>query len=332
MGYQRDLRRSKKKAGVNVEIIWCSQPTFLFGKTFHGYFQLPIHVIKKAKNFDIIHASQPQFTTAFRFIRKVKKVVTFFDLIPVLHAKDRGHSLPVRYFNFLIFLSWIYTSRYADTIVAISSLTKQELLKFGISEERIRVINLWVREGIRRVSVRKDKTILGYLGAITHRKDVKYIVEAFGSYQKYDPNSELWLCGKGDQYYIDEVRELADKLGIADKVKFKGFIPEEDVPKIYSMFDVFLFGTRSEGFGLTILEAQKCLTPVIIRAEASIPEEVKKFCLKATSPEDMAEKAYALVKNKKLREAVVRNGAKYAKKFTLDTAIRKLINVYEELL
>ena len=330
--YTKGLYDGLRKEGINVEVIWSPQPTFVGGQTLHHSFLLPSHILKVAKKFDIIHATQLGFTVIFPFLRGIGRVVTIHDLIPLLYPEEFSHSIPSKCINLSAFFFWLSTSKCAEKIIADSSQTKSDIVRFGYPKEKIEVVNLWIRPTIRRVKVKKNKTVLGYLGAVTYRKDVKYIIKAFHEFQKYDKNAALWICGSGsDPRYVEEVKGLTIELGIAKKVIFMESLPEEEISKIYSSFDVFVSGTRSEGFGLIILEAQKCGVPVIVREEARIPEEVKRYCIQAKSPKDMAEKAFNIIKNEKFRQKQVKLGMGYAAKFNLQKAIKKTINVYEEL-
>ncbi|MEM2619467.1 MAG: glycosyltransferase [Candidatus Hadarchaeales archaeon] len=330
--YTRGLYEGLKERGIDVEIIWKEQPKFPGAQTLHTFFLLPAHVLKRAAKFDIVHAIQPSFSVVFPLLRGVRKVVTIHDLIPLFHPQEFTSPAVSKLINFSAFSLWSLSSSLADLVIANSELTKSDVVRLGIPENKVKVINLWVRPTIRRVEVHKSrKTVLGYVGAITYRKDVKYIVKAFNEFQKHERNSELWLCGScSDRWYVEEVKQLISELGLEKKVKIVEAFPEEEISKIYSSLSVFISGTRFEGFGLPILEAQKCGVPVIIREEAIISHEVRKYCFLASSPKDMAEKALEIIDGR-FKEKI-ELAMEHAASFTLERAVSQLIKLYEEIL
>jgi len=98
-----------------------------------------------------------------------------------------------------------------------------------------------------------------------------------------DKNIKFNIYGDKEYWY-----ENFDKYAPAN-VKFMGFAPEEKIVEIYDSFDVFVFPSLYEGFGLPILEAQARGLPVIIYKYGKIPKEVRKYCFEAESPEHMAQ-------------------------------------------
>ena len=336
--YTQKLYESLKDEGIDVEIIWKDEISLPIKVTFHSFFNLPFTVLKNSKKFDIIHSTWVGHSVAFPMISK-PKLTTIYDLILIYGTRWTSSRPHLRLFNFSIFKSYLSFVKSSDLLLAISSQTKNELIRYGFSEDNIRVTPLGVDKRFKPRKLKKDRFIVGYLGALTYRKGIEYVIESFALFKKLavgkdDPitESELWLCGKeGGDYPSGYLSELAKKLGIEEYVKFKGFIPEEKIVETYNRFDVFVFGTHYEGFGLMILEAQRCGIPVIVRDSAKIPKEVSEYCLKAISPQDMATKIHNLVANKNLRKKLVKEGIKYSSKFTWERTAKETLKVYEEL-
>ena len=109
--------------------------------------------------------------------------------------------------------------------------------------------------------------------------------------------------------------KLADDLNIRKDVEFLSSVPEKDLVDVYNSFDAYVVPSEWEGFGLPILEAQRCRIPVVIRADAHIPEEVGRHCLKATSARHMADILYEILEDDTLRGRVARTGLEYSKRF-----------------
>jgi glycosyltransferase involved in cell wall biosynthesis len=143
--------------------------------------------------------------------------------------------------------------------------------------------------------------------------------------------TKLVLCGRRTLEYSALV-QLAKDLDIDGDVEFRGFVGGESLRTAYNSFDVFVLPSEWEGFGFPILEAQRCGVPVIIREHAHIPQEVSKYCLKASSEEDMADKISEVLANAALREAVIEQGLEYSKQFTWERTVQETLKVYEEAL
>ncbi len=100
--------------------------------------------------------------------------------------------------------------------------------------------------------------------------------------------------------------------------------------RAYNSFDVFVLPSEWEGFGLPILEAQRCGVPVIVREDAHIPAEVSKCCLKASSEEDMADKIYELLTDADLRQSMTEQGLEYTQQFAWERTAHETLKVYEQ--
>jgi glycosyltransferase involved in cell wall biosynthesis len=329
--YTRDLYQGLLKEGIDVRLIWTKIPQLLLGQTLHHVLVLPRHILRVANKFDILHATQPGFTLCFPLITGPSKIVTFYDLFPILRPQDFSSSFKTKIVNFAWFSIWLKTSKNCDRIIAISSQTKTDLLKVGIPEQKISVVNLWVRPTLHKKCVSKNKTLLGYVGAISHRKDVKFLVRAFSEFVRIYPNSELWLCGScSDPLYKRGVEKLVNELGLTKKVRFREFLSDEELSEVYSSLDCFMSGTLCEGFGMPILEAKRFGVPVVVRKEAIIPSEVKKYCLEADTPKTMAEKAAEAIEGK--TKKIVARALAQASKFTLEEAVRQTVDIYRNCL
>ncbi len=101
-------------------------------------------------------------------------------------------------------------------------------------------------------------------------------------------NEKLVIAGsKG--WLSDEIYKLPKKLGIEDRVKFLGYVPEKELPSLYSGAIALVFPSLFEGFGLPILEAQACGCPVLTSSISSMPEVAGKAAIyvNPTSIEDI---------------------------------------------
>jgi glycosyltransferase involved in cell wall biosynthesis len=153
----------------------------------------------------------------------------------------------------------------------VSEHVKKEVIRiFGIDEDRVKVIKSGIRGDLEPLP-KKDKVFrVGYLAQLDRRKRVDLLIKAF----KKSDLDELVIGGKGLDEGILKILAGGDK-----RIKFLGFIPDEELVNFYNSLDVFIFPTAIEGFGLPIVEAMACGKPVIVLDDAIIPWEVKRRCI-----------------------------------------------------
>lgn len=114
-------------------------------------------------------------------------------------------------------------------------------------------------------------------------------------------------------------------------MNYRGFIPEESIVETYNSLDILILTSDWEGFGMPILEAQSCGIPVIITEEARISEEVSRYCVKAKTPEDIADKIYEITQNSNLKKQIVDKGIDYARHFSWEKTIDATLKLYQEM-
>ena len=328
--YCQERLTGLRERGVEAEPLCMKAPRMPLGEAFNHAFRLPRHVLGAASNFDVLHATSPAAGFAFPFTRK-PKVVTFHDLISML-CKPNDNALHIRVLGPIIFR---IIANYGDKIIADSSQTKQELVAhLGIDAGKIIVVNLGVDRRFRPMAKpQRSHHVIGSLGPLVSRKRIDYTLRAFGLLIQDYPklNTRLLICGKGTPEH-GKLAKLAATLDLADQLEFTGWIPQERLVETYNSFDVFVLSSEWEGFGLPILEAQRCGVPVIIREDAHIPQEVSKCCLKANSEQDMADKIYELLTNQELRQTMIDHGLEHSRPFTWEKTVRETLKVYEELM
>jgi alpha-1,3-rhamnosyl/mannosyltransferase len=116
-----------------------------------------------------------------------------------------------------------------------------------------------------------------------------------------------------------------------DRIKFRGFAPEEKKASIYSSFDVLLFPSLYEGFCSEIFEAQALGIPVVLYKKSKIPKETRKYCFEAEDEAHMAQIMDDLMKNG-YSESRRKSAAEYARSFTWEKCARETLKAYREIL
>lgn len=123
---------------------------------------------------------------------------------------------------------------------------------------------------------------------------------------------------------------LVGKHGWGEKTKTLGFIPDVDLPAIYSAATVFAFPSLYEGFGFPVLEAMACGTPVVTSNISSLPEVAGEAGV-LVDPTDIGAISKGLQKALKNREQLVSLGKKQASLFTWEKAAKQTMEVYEKI-
>jgi glycosyltransferase involved in cell wall biosynthesis len=154
--------------------------------------------------------------------------------------------------------------RAADVpVFVVSPSTKQEVMEKGIRERNIRLVpNCVDHARYRKTGVpRSAEALIGYFGRLKKYKSVDHLLDAFVLVRKTVPGVSLVIIGDGD--YRPVLEERAKRLGIGDAVHFTGYV-DESVKVDWLNKVWFLVNTSAkEGWGLTVIEANACGTPVI---------------------------------------------------------------------
>jgi glycosyltransferase involved in cell wall biosynthesis len=173
------------------------------------------------------------------------------------------------------------------------------------------------------------------VGSIQPRKNLPRLVRAYASLQsRYSGKKfpKLVLAGKCAWLY-DETLHALQETGIKDSVILTGYVPESDLPALYSGCSVFVYPSFFEGFGLPPLEAMKCGAPVIVGNRTSLPEVVGDAALQV-DPFDEAQIASALeqiVNDQTLRDKLRVKGWARAEMFDWRKTARRTLQIYEEV-
>ncbi|MCI0503520.1 glycosyltransferase family 4 protein [Candidatus Micrarchaeota archaeon] len=323
--YTHNLMKALENQGVGVKTIFCEPKGASPRKSAFDFFlNIPFKVLFRKPATDLYHFAVPQAGLTiplFKRLRNRKIVTTIYDLHPVVF-KSHHKAFP------LIGKAIETACRSSDRLIAISSLTKKDIMEhYGIKEDRIIVTPLGV--DLRFKPKRKKNSIftVGYLGGFAGNKNVPLLLKAYSLFRKKQKaESRLVLYGKGAQY--DECVKLASSLELKN-VEFRGFADDSELVDIYNSFDVFVFPSFAEGFGLPIIEAQKCMTPVITLDGARVPDEVTRYCLKGKDETQLAE---MIAKVQEEGFEFTQEHKKHLDIFTWEKCAEETIKAYKEAL
>ena len=161
---------------------------------------------------------------------------------------------------------WLYQRRavaWADYLHATAESEKDNLLKLGYNAKVAVIANGIEVENISlKPSWRRTGKIL-FLSRVHVKKGINFLIEAVAMLKDQMQGYEVWIAGEGDPVYIDELKSLAERLGVDEQARFLGGVYGEDKWRLFRKADVFVLPTHSENFGIVVAEALACGTPVI---------------------------------------------------------------------
>ncbi len=233
----------------------------------------------------------------------------------------------------------------ASCVVAISHTTRNDLIELmNVSPQKIKVIYNGVNPFFRiiddinfleQVSQKYclPKKFLLFVGLFSPRKNIAGILRAFSILKnKYQIPHQLVMVGEKGWLYQDDLK-LVHSLDLEKKVFFTGYVEDEDLPAVYNLADAFIFPSLYEGFGLPVLEAMACGTPVVTSNISALPEVVGPagILVNPHNHEEIASGVYRLLSDRKLSSELVKAGLERSRQFTWENAAREMLMVFREL-
>ena len=267
-----------------------------------------------------------------------RSVVTVHDL-GYLYYPEAHRLLDRAYLD----LSTRYNARAAAHLIADSSATKRDLIeRYGTEPDKITVIYPGYDKATFR-PVRDDEAIeavkAGYdiagdyilfVGTLQPRKNLTRLIEA---YWKLEARSwKLVIAGKKGWLY-QEIFRRVEELGLEGKVVFTDYVPEGDLPALLSGARLFVFPSLYEGFGMPVLEAMACGTPVVCSNTSSLPEVAGDAAL-LVDPLEVEELAAAMERvlaDEELRAGLIERGFEQVRKFSWEKCARETLDVLESI-
>jgi glycosyltransferase involved in cell wall biosynthesis len=281
------------------------------------------------KEYDVIHALDPLVGAVLPFINN-KTVVTFHDLIPLTMPGKWKHETAIQAYFWLMYKM----AAACRHIIADSTQTAAELVRIlKVTSNKISVVNLGVDEKFNvRKRIATNMPIIGFFGNYCYRKRVDIAVEVYKKLRAKGINCDLILAGGkiAEPSKIQfEPKTLAANL---DNVTYLDYIPEIGIVDLYQSFDILLYPSENEGFGLHILEAQRCGVPVLIMKNAYIPAEVKEAAVKCDSVDDMVNQVNDLVTKQEYYHLISNSGIEYSKSFTWENTVQQTLAAYAKIM
>ncbi len=233
----------------------------------------------------------------------------------------------------------------AAQVLCVSGSVRDEVRRaFGVPDDRLSVVHNGVGahfvrtpadEARRTVRDRFgiDYPYVLFVGKLQARKNVRRLVEAFAIYRRETGSpARLLLAGKANQTG-DGLDDVIARLGLRDHVVQAGYFRQADLPLLYSAARQFAFPSLFEGFGIPVIEAMACGTPVVTSTVTSLPEVAgdAAVLVDPTSVEAIAEGMVRIERSPALRDDLIARGLARARHFTWAQCARATLDAYERL-
>jgi glycosyltransferase involved in cell wall biosynthesis len=344
--YTTELAASLAGQGLAINCLWAGTcPPEMTGSSLPGSRLLPglltlgqVEIARLARrlNLDLVHdptGAMPLLLT------QRPRVVTIHDVIPYIYPQTSTRL------DWLIYHLWLPLAvRQATLIMTDSQQSKEDIMAhLPVQAERIGVVPLAADRRFRplnRVEVRPISQKYGvtgpyilYVGALGSRKNLPRLLEAYARLRQWSARWKLVIAG-GRKWKFSPIFEAVERLGLEAQVHFTGYVADEDLPALYNGADLFVFPSLYEGFGLPVLEAMACGTPVVTSNTSSLPEVTGEAAL-LVDPYDVAAISTAMrrvLTDPELARGLRERGLARAAQFSWERTARETVAVYERVL
>jgi glycosyltransferase involved in cell wall biosynthesis len=271
------------------------------------------------------------------------RVLTVHDLA-FIHYPEASMPGLHRYLNTVVPRS----VRRADHILADSQHTAQDLHEiWQVEETQISVVQGAVDHTFfqpvvdeqKRRHVRKkynigDQPFILGLSKLQPRKNFARLIRAFHLARQEAKIPHRLVIGGSRGWLFDDIFATVQELGLAEEVRFSGFVDDADLPALYSAADFFAYPSLYEGFGLPILEALACDTPVLTGNNSCLPEAggPGAIYVDVKSVEAIASGLLCLATDTALRARLRQAGRAHAATFTWKRSAQQLLSAYRTVL
>lgn len=362
------LKQGLEKLGHEVYVVTVNDESFSY-KEEDGILKIPsfpiglmnfrqtgiypikaFNIIKKWK-LDIIH-SHTEFSIG-TFARLISKQLN----IPLVHTyhtmyEEYIYYITKGYFNsaskkLVEYLTLFLCDKTIDELIVPTEKTKElfkdkykvkrdvYVIPSGIDTTRFYKENIDKNEIInlkKDLGLKKTDFIVLYVGRIAKEKSIDFLINNFNSVLNRIPKAKMIIVGDGPD--IKDLIDLTRKKGLENKIIFTGKAPWTDVPKYYSLCDLFVTASKTETQGLTVMEAMGASKPVVAIRDESFELMItdKKDGLFFDDEKSYVDMIYEVYKNKKLRDEISFNARLTADKYSPYNYAKNVLKVYEKVI
>ncbi|MCL5074915.1 MAG: glycosyltransferase family 4 protein [Chloroflexi bacterium] len=297
--------------------------------------QATLPLVLRRERADLFHS--PYYIRPY--LLPCPAIVTVCDLIPYRYPD----CFPSALTRFLFHLAMRLNVATAKEIVAISSATQHDLYRYlgvkpeklavvpvGVDSHRYRPLERAVLQAVRQ-RYRLPAHFILYVGTNKPHKNLIRLIKAFALVYT-DIEHVLVIAGWWEEW-TSHLGEVLAHQDLEERVRLLGQVPEDDLPALYNLADLFVFPSLYEGFGLPPLESMACGTPVVCSNTSSLPEVVGQAAI-TVDPYDVTQLSEAMVRvlqDNRLRDDLSAKGLRRAGQFSWTEIAQQIVSIYERI-
>ena len=276
-------------------------------------------------------------------LTSVPIIVTLHDVI-FLEAIETGGTAYQNFGNLYRRFIVPRLTRKSKAIITVSHFEKNNILQYiPVPADKIEVVYNAVSSRFhtryapdlqKQVQEKYNlpATFFLFSANVAPRKNTKGVIQAFAQYCEQHPQGLPLVMLNGKAEMVHSVLQETGQTQWADRFLFPGYVTTEDLPLVYGLAKVFLYPSFREGFGLPILEAMACGTPVITSHTSSMPEVAGGAALLVdpVQPADIARAISMLDADTTLRETCITKGIERAAGFSWERTAQQVLELYRK--
>jgi glycosyltransferase involved in cell wall biosynthesis len=308
----------------------------------HEGHRFPVRIgwmqLRAARALEAIKADVAHFTNGMvPFAASTSTVVTIHDMSLKLYPQCH----PVR--RLLLNRPLMQVAmRQASAIVTVSNSTRRDLLRLhGVPADRVLVVHEAASPAFRpirepgrlefvRAKYNLPQRFVLYVGTIEPRKNLGRLMEAFAQARAAGIPHHL-VCVGPYGWSSRDLSGLIERLDLTPYVHFTGYVPFEDLPALYNLGELFVFPSLYEGFGLPVIEAMACGTPVITANSSSLAEVAgdAAVTIDPSSTEAIAQAIHDVAMDEERRRDLSDRGWHRSRAFSWAQTAKEMLAVYQ---
>ena len=239
----------------------------------------------------------------------------------------KWHWLKTRVYKnakFCIAASWFIRKEYFEKI----GVKNVEVIPNGIDLERFKNLN---RQESRRKLGFNGERIIMTVGRLEKVKGIDYLIKAMTMGELPKINYRLLIIGEGSEG--KNLESLAEKLGLKDRVKFLGQIPNKRIPEHLVAADCFVFPSLSEGFGIAVLEARAAGLPIVATTRGGVVDIVQGgihgLPINPENPQSISDCIFRILSEEGLAQELAQKARAGLEKYDWQNIVLEVFKIYE---
>ncbi len=299
--------------------------------------QFTLPSLIRQKHIDVFHS--PANVLPELLPRNSAGVVTLHDLAFLRFPKVLTRTKRLYHRTFTI-----RSLQRATMIISVSESTKQDAIELvGIPAGHLQTVYASIDERFSSMAAEEEinafrqkhglsEDFLLYLGTLEPRKNITTLIEAYAYLRRAYARTEKLILAGGKGWLYEAIYEKIAQLGLQEEVIFPGFVAESEQKLWYSAASAFVYPSLYEGFGLPVVEAMACGTPVVTSNVSSLPEAGSDIalCVEPYNVEAMAEALYKALTDQAFRQRCRAMAAVAAQRFSAQAMAERTVGVYEQ--